>query len=86
MDAESSTPATTDQAASANATGTQSDVPNPAVTVRVGSPGGNGAVHQSNTAGAHAATSVTPPAKGHATNAESAVAAAAQDGASNTNV
>ena len=86
VDAESSTPATTDQAASADATGTQSDVQNTAVTVRVGSPGGNGAVHQSNTAGAHAATSVTPPAKGHATNAESAVAAAAQDGASNTNV
>src|SRR6188472_667821 len=86
VDAESSTPATTDQAASADATGTQSDVQNTAVTVRVGSPGGNGAVHQSNTAGAHAATSVTAPAKGHATNAESAVAAAAQDGASNTNV
>ena len=46
----------------------------------------NGAVQQANTAGAHAATSVTPPAKGHATNAESAIAAAAQDGASNTNV
>ena len=86
VDAESSTPATTDQTASADATGTQSDVQNTAVTVRVDSPGGNGAVHQSNTAGAHAATSVTPPANGHATTAESAVAAAGQDGASNTNV
>ena len=86
VNAESATPATTDQAAGAEATGTQSDVQNTAVTVRVGSPGGNGAVHQSNTATAHAATSVTSPANGHVTTEESAVAAAAQDGASNTNV
>jgi hypothetical protein len=86
VDAESSTPATTDQAAAADANGTQTDVQNTAVTVRVGSPGDNGAVQQANTAGAHASTSVTPPGNGQATVDEGATAAAAQDGASNTNV
>jgi hypothetical protein len=84
--AETSTPAISDQSASAAAEGSQSDVQNTAVTVRVGSPGDGAAVEQANLAGATAATSVTPPESGESTIDESAAAAAAQDGATNTNV
>ena len=84
--AETSAPATSDQSASAAAEATQTDTQNTAVTVRVGSPGDDGAVEQTNAAGATAITSVTTPETGEGTADESAVAAAAQDGVTNTNV
>ena len=84
--ADTSVPVTSDQEATATAEGTQTDVQNTAVSVRVGSPGDNAAVEQANAAVATASTSVVPPQNGQGTVDESAVAAAAQDGASNTSV
>ena len=72
--------ANVDQDVQANADGTQSDVGNTAVTVRVGSPGDDGAVSQSNVAAATAATS-----SDNAGN-EAANATAGQDGVANTSV
>ena len=72
--------ANVDQDVQANADGTQSDVGNTAVTVRVGSPGDDGAVSQSNVAAATAAT--TSDNAGN----EAANASAGQDGVANTSV
>ncbi|HET9665875.1 MAG TPA: hypothetical protein VFP09_03940, partial [Desertimonas sp.] len=72
--------ANVDQDVQANADGTQFDVGNTAVTVRVGSPGDDGAVSQSNVAAATAAT-----ASDNAGN-EAANASAGQDGVANTSV
>ena len=66
----------------ADAGATQSDVSNTVVTVRVGSPGDDGAVSQSNVAAATAETA--SDAVGGSD--EAAHAAAGQDGATNTNV
>jgi len=78
--------ATSDQSAGATAAATQTGVQNTAVDVRVGSPGANAPVDQANAASAGASTSVTPPANGQGTVAESATATATQTGATNTNV
>ena len=72
--------ANVDQDVQANADGTQSDVGNTAVTVRVGSPGDDGAVSQSNVAGATAATASDNAGT------EAANASAGQDGVANTSV
>ncbi len=84
--AETSAPVASDQSAAAAAAATQTDTQNTAVTVRVGSPGDNGAVEQANAAGATASTSVTTPDTGESTVAESALAVATQDGVTNTNI
>jgi len=84
--AETSAPVTSDQSVAAVAAATQTDTQNTAVTVRVASPGDNGAVEQANAAGATATTSVTPPEAAESTVDESAVAVATQDGVTNTNV
>ena len=84
--AETSAPVTSEQSAAAVAAATQTDTQNTAVTVRVGSPGDNGAVEQANASGATATTSVMPPETGESTVDESAVAVTTQDGVTNTNV
>ena len=84
--AETSTPATSDQSANAAAEGSQSDVQNTAVTVRVGSPGDGATVEQTNVAGGPPTRRSTPPESGQSTVDESATAAATQDGVTNTNV
>jgi hypothetical protein len=84
--AESSTPAISDQSAASAAAASQADVQNTAVSVRVGSPGDDAGVDQSNIVAATASTTVVPPAEGPSEVDESASAAATQDGVANTSV
>ncbi|HET9243699.1 MAG TPA: hypothetical protein VFN99_09645, partial [Gaiella sp.] len=85
-DAETSGPATSDQAARADAEAAQADVGNTVVTVRVGSPGDDAAVDQTNAAVASSSTSVASPGGGASETEETSTAVAGQDGVSNTNV
>ena len=84
--ADTSGPATSDQAAHAEAGAAQSDVSNTAIVVRVGSPGNDGAVSQENTAVASAGSSVTSPTGGPGDATAGAQAGASQADVTNTNV